>query len=188
MAEEGEGEAGWHARGRVRPTTFPLNSRRLTARVIKGIARELGLDVSAGAREDILLAVEGKIGDMGREPQNVRVEITEYDGKTIAVLRNEQGTVVESTLEEAQSEQDRNLGEEPSGDVGRESEGVTIREGLGNKTASLEDEVSRLASENAELREKTSRLFEDITSLNVEVSRLRGRMEEEREKYRRLWR
>ena len=188
MAEEGEGEAGWHARGRVLPTTFPLNSRRLTARVIKGIARELGLDVSAGAREDILLAVEGKIGHMGREPQNVRVEITEYDGKTIAVMRDEQGTVVESTLEEAQSEQDRNLGEESSGDVDRESDGVTIREGLGNKTAALEDEISRLASENVELREKTSRLSEDITSLNVEVSRLRGGMEEEREKYRRLWR
>ena len=121
--------------------------------------REQGLDVSAGAREDILLAVEGKIGDMEREPQNVRVEITEYDGKTIAVLRDEQGTVtvVESTLEEetAQSEQDRNLGEELSRDVGRESEGIMITERLGNKTAALEDEVSCLALENVELREKT---------------------------------
>ena len=100
MAEEGEREARGHARGRVRPTTFPLNSRRLTARVIKGIARELGLDVSAGTREDILLTVEGKLGDVGREPQNVRVDITEYDGMTIAVLCDEQGTVVECTLEE----------------------------------------------------------------------------------------
>ena len=190
MVEEGEREAGGHARGRVRPATFPLNSRRLTVQVIKDIARELGLNVSSGAREDILLAVEGKIGDMGRKPQNVRVEITEYDRMTITVLRDKQGTVVESTLEEEmdQSEQDRNLCEEPSGDVGRESEGVMIMEGLGNKTAALEDKVSRLASENAELSEKPSCLSEDITSLNMEVSRLKGVMEEEREKYRRLWR
>ena len=112
-----------------------------------------------------LLAIVVKLGDVGQEPQNVQVNITEYDRMTIAVLCDEHRRVVECTLEEetALSGQDRELDEEPSGDVGCKSEGIMIAERLVNETAALEDEISLLASNNAELRERTSHLAEDIT-------------------------
>ena len=119
---------------------------------------------------------------MGQEPQNVGVGITKYDEMTIAILRDEQGTVVEYTLEveTARSGQYREVGEETSGNVGRDSEGVMIAEQSENEIAALEDEVIRLATENEYLRKRTSHLAEYVTSLNMEESRLKGGMENEK--------
>jgi hypothetical protein len=63
----------------ARGQTFPLNSRRLTAAVIARVARELGLSVSASL-EDLRQIVGGKIEEMGHEPQNVRVTLSETRG------------------------------------------------------------------------------------------------------------
>ena len=51
---------------------FPLSSRRFTLTHLHAIARALKLPTSASG-EDILLMIEGKLGEMGRNPRTVQV-------------------------------------------------------------------------------------------------------------------
>ena len=55
---------------------YPLSSSRLAADVVKQIAVQLELPGIA-SRADAQLMVEGKIRELGHEPKNVQVRITE---------------------------------------------------------------------------------------------------------------
>ena len=74
--------------------TFPLNSGRLTGIVMRRVAKELGLSVSASL-EDMRQIVSGEIEAAGREPRNVRVELTESERGTKIALRDEEGVFLE---------------------------------------------------------------------------------------------
>ena len=55
---------------------YPLSSSRLAAGIVKRIAVQLELPGTA-SRADAQLMVEGKIQELGHEPKNVQVRITE---------------------------------------------------------------------------------------------------------------
>ena len=60
---------------------FPLNSGRLTARVVRRIAEELQLNISASL-EDTRQIVGGKIED-GTKTANVRVDLAETENGVV---------------------------------------------------------------------------------------------------------
>ena len=66
-------ELVWACRmGRI----FPLNSRRITAQILKRIAERLEV-AATGSLDEIRVAVDGKLAELGREPRNVQVLIGE---------------------------------------------------------------------------------------------------------------
>ena len=88
MAEGGTGEMHWvqvvAEAGEKRVRTYPLNSRRLTARVVNRIACSLGLPKSSLA--DAQQMIEGQLAET-REPQNVQVDIDAGMPEETAVIR-----------------------------------------------------------------------------------------------------
>lgn len=171
MAENGETGS---PRG-TRTKTFPLNSRRLTASVIGRIARELGLQIAASL-EDTRQVVDGKLEEIGKQSQNVRVELRESERGVAITLRDEEGVVLECQPEEESGDGADVETEEGGGEGGgarEESEGGGSR-AEAYRRAELEAEVSRLEDVNA--------------GLNVEVGELRTKVDEEKKRYRVLWR
>ena len=73
-------------RPRVPGRALPLNSQRLTDAVMCRIARELGVTGLASA-EDMRQIVEGKLGELGHPPENVRVELAEMEQGVVVVLQ-----------------------------------------------------------------------------------------------------
>ena len=151
------------ARGRS-TKTLPLNSGRLTATLIRRIARGLGLDISASL-EDARQVVSG---EMGREPQNVRVDLTDTDRGMVIHLRDERGVIMESQPEESTVEDERDDAED--GRSMRDGS-VTSPRGTPDREAELQAELARVMEENA--------------GLTAEVSTLK---DEEKKKYKQLWR
>jgi hypothetical protein len=91
MTEEASTAAAeWTRAGRV----LPLNSRRLTAAIIKRIARALELPESA-ALDDVRQMVDGTPTERGEEPKSVQVALIDTDGGVVIELRNEDGTFLE---------------------------------------------------------------------------------------------
>ena len=86
-----------------RTKTFPLNSRRLTASVVSRIAKELGLEISASL-EDTRQVVSGKITEMGRQPQNVQVDLVESGSGVVITLRDDEGVFLMSQPEDREDE------------------------------------------------------------------------------------
>ena len=66
-------------RAGVSPTrNFPLNSGRLTAGVVRRIAEELELNISASLED-----TRAARSRMGRKPQNVRVDLAETENGVV---------------------------------------------------------------------------------------------------------
>ena len=86
MSDEGHEASGERARDHVevargaRPTgrPLPLNSKRLTGVYVQTIARAMELPTKGSVTETRQM-IEGKLGDVGREPTNVQVIIGEDD-------------------------------------------------------------------------------------------------------------
>ena len=55
---------------------FPLNSRRITAQILKRIVEQLEV-AATGSLDEIRAAVDGKLAELGQEPRNVQVLIGE---------------------------------------------------------------------------------------------------------------
>ena len=68
----------------TRVRTYPLNSRRLTARVVNRIACSLGLPKSPLA--DARLMIEGELAKTC-EPQNVQVDVDTSEPEETATIR-----------------------------------------------------------------------------------------------------
>lgn len=90
MSLEGELEGRHEETRAVR--TFPLNSKRLTAKVVRRIAAALKLPKAS--LSDSLQMVEGSLGE-DREPWSVQVDILEAEVGTIIRLRDAGGVFLE---------------------------------------------------------------------------------------------
>ena len=178
MAEQ-EGETTTNRTRVSRTKTYPLNSRRLTASVVGRIAKALGLAISASL-EDTRQVVGGKIEEMGRQPRNVQVELSETEGGVVISLRDDDGAFLESQPENPENE------DEDSARAGEEDGGAR------EESRSHEEGGSHSASpggaHEAALEAEVDRLTEENTGLHLEVSGLRERVEDEKRKYKQLWR
>ena len=69
---------------------FPLNSRRLTAVLLRRIAKKLQLPTTA-ALEELRQMVEGKLADEGEDPMDIQVVVKDTETGTMIELRNDRG-------------------------------------------------------------------------------------------------
>ena len=170
MAKQG----GEVARGRARGRSYPLNSRRLTAVVVNRIVKAFSLEISASL-EDAKQIVEGKLIEMGREPQNVQVDLAETEGGVLITLLDESGSFLEIQPEEADGEE-----EERAQEGGKEAD-----ERVGDDHGHVDPDAR---SRESELEVELERLTEENTELCVEVSVLKERVEEDKQRYKNLCR
>ena len=77
-----------------RGRTLPLNSKRLTGPLVQQIAKSMGLPTSASL-EDTRQMLEGKIGEMEREPRNMQVVLQDVEGGVHITLRDADGIFLE---------------------------------------------------------------------------------------------
>ena len=54
------------------PRVLPLNSERLTLRLLQAMAMELGLPTNA-TKEDLRQMIDGQLNERGKDPLNVQV-------------------------------------------------------------------------------------------------------------------
>ena len=161
----------------TRARTYPLNSRRLTADVIGRIAASLGLP-RAGSLEDKRQMIGGKLEEAEREPRNVQVVVAETEDGVTVRLQDETGVFREITpgsVEVEAGSRRRSRGD---------SEGSDGSGGGGARSDDLETARARITELEAELL----RADEEHASLREEVSSVREELEEERVKYKALWR
>lgn len=131
------------------PQTLPLNSRRLTATLLRQLAGGLGVPTTA-ARGDLLTMIEATLTDEGRNPLHIQVVLQEVEGGTYIRLRDESGIFKE--VEPLEDEELSLHGE--SGEESESSETVTA----------LREEVKQLKEELVKQKAKTT----DLWKLNCE--------------------
>ena len=83
-------ESGEYSAASVEPKPLPLNSTQLTVRVLRQLARELGLPENASAG-DMRPLIEGALNDLDRDPWNVQVLLLEAEAGIMVSLRDEHG-------------------------------------------------------------------------------------------------
>ena len=163
--------------GRVARTT--LNSRRLTAVVLKRVVKVLGLPTAA-ALDDLRQMIDGKLVEDGEDPMSVQVvQIETEEGVTIE-LRNPDGYFL-TMRPEADTAVDDKAGAE-SGDRG------DVRLRGGSETASpvlSEDDTDPRVTH---LQLQIARMTEQNAALTDEVSELKKGITGEKARYRELWR
>ena len=149
---------------------LPLNSRRLTAVIVKRIAKALELPDSA-ALDDLRQMVDGKLSERGEEPKSVQVALIDTERGVVIELRNEDGVFLTVAPD---PDPDAERAERNSTSPPRSTDGSESGARVDSRLAELEREVKRLTEENAALSE--------------EVSELRDGMRVSKQKYRELWR
>ena len=179
MSLEGEPQ---ERRGETRAVkTYPLNSRRLMARIVHRIAA--ALELPKAPLSDARQMVEGSLGE-GREPWSVQVDIVESESGSIIRLRDADGVFLEVTPDEEEARDDGTAS--PGGAEQSEVEPEVAagdRDGSpGGKdvtSSSLAEETLKAARERvAELEAAT----QDNRDLAHEVRVLRERLKEESDK------
>ena len=109
--------------------------------------------------------------EMGREQQNVQVDILESDGGNVIRLRDENGVFLECQPDESSGSGDERDPEDGGSSDGVREDGSSTEE---SRESRLEAELSQLGAENWALRSQ--------------MSELHGKLEDEKRKYRDMWR
>ena len=148
-----------------RGRTLPLKSKRLTGSMVQQIAKSMGLPTSASL-EDTRQILEGKIGEMEREPRNVQVVLQDVEGGMHITLQDADGIFLEIEPEKIDEELT-----DPGTEMSQEEDGEREE---GGETETLHQE---LAEAN-----------EHIEELNAEVRSLKEGVEREKARAQELWR
>ena len=141
----------------------PLNSKRLTAGQLRRLAVALGVP-SSGSPADVRLIIEGKLTELGREPQNVQVVMEEGTPTAGLRLQDESGTFV--TVEAEEPTHPEELVEEP----------VVETDGL--QEDNDEDDISSLRQALEEVTLQKQTLEEEVEGLKQELGNSRSRITE----------
>ena len=166
--------------GRGSGRTLPLNSRRLTAPLLRQIAAGLGVP-STASQGDLLPMIEGKLTEEDRDPLRTQVVLREVEGGTLVCLQDESGVFREIEPPELDNPEDPQTSSEREEEDETESEVVaTLRAEIAQLRTELERQKAKtrdlwrvnceqLAEMDGSLVEKD----EEISRLKDEVARLR---------------
>ena len=173
-------------------TAYPLNSKRLTARIMARIARSLELPTAASLA-DTRQMVEGRLAERGHEPQNVEVLLMELERGTTIYLRDEGGDFLEVRPEEERGRSaERTSSTEPELEADKDGGSEAITDGGARDVDGLRAELEAARRRVGSLEVEAGRLQEaaaaEEAKLREEVSRLEEKVERERERYSALWR
>ena len=193
--------------------TVPLNSRRLTAKILRSLAAGLDIPTSA-SNEELRQMIEGKLLEQEREPRDVQVVImaaaTEGTGAS-PELQDEDGVFLEvesSPTTKAGGPGDGEHEEDARSLEGRERAdtlasvthdplaGVEEGRGSGSDTSELMAELDRLAAELEEYHTEMEELLESERSATArvkeekqaEIDKLRGEVREAKRRLKEAWR
>ena len=140
-------------------TPFPLNSKRLTAPVLKQIAGTLGVPDTA-ALDEIRQMIDGKLLEMGREPRNTQVVLGEAAHGIHICLQDADGTFLE--LESAEVVNPPEEGGEGGGAEDGVSDTETLRRALqeaNSEKGTLLGEVNALKAEIERTKERVKEMW-----------------------------
>lgn len=173
---EGPEASGEHGAPRV-DKVLPLNLRRLTAVLLKRIARQIDLPTTAALKEQRRM-IKGMLTERGEDPMEIQVALTETETGTDIALRSETGVFL--TIEPDHEERTEEA-------VNTEEEGVIVPETRREADADEETTVredplvitlrrnkEQLTAQNADLEEQKSKLQRELTEAKI--------------KHRELWR
>ena len=162
MAEhEAEGGGAGRPREPFKGRPLPLNSKKLTATLLRQLAR--GLEVPAtGSSDEIRQLIEGKLGGMGHEPRNVQVLVQDSRHGTRIGLQDVEGIFLDLVPGEPG-------GDSPPGDTRDEEH-----------NGGSDDDIEQL-------REALKEVSEQKGALQAEVSSLQEALARERERVREMW-
>ena len=176
MSDEGHEASGERAHDHVevacgaRPTgrPLPLNSKRLTGVYVQTIARAMDLPTKESVTETRQM-IEGKLGDVGREPTNVQVFIGEDDdGAEFVSLVDVSGVFLGPELLYPRGEVSGGVGAETHGDSGDSEDDEETHQ---SRVSQLEEALASCRQCNEDLEAK-------VISLSGELTRVRGRVDE----------
>ena len=174
MSDEAGTASGTTRAGHV----LTLNSRRLTAHVLRRVAKALGLPISASP-DDLRQMIDGALAEREEDPRSVLIAQLDTDEGVVIELRNSDGCfftispdlgMMEMLRESRGAERGSPPPSPPLGAVGG-ADGDTIAD---PRVPELEREMERLTVTN--------------TALSAEVSGLRDKLQGEKEQRRELWR
>ena len=165
---------------------LPLNSKRLTGAVLRQIARGLGVPGTASA-DEVRQVVEGKLGELGRDPRNTQVCWVEVEDGLKVTLKDADGVFLEVEPEEsgAQEEEEEEQVEVEAGDVDAlrqeleevkaaraslEAELTTLRQKYEREKAKAKDLWSVNCAQLAEFDETLLEKEEEITQLRDQLA------------------
>ena len=152
--------------------TVPLNSRRVTAPILRCVAAGLGLPTAASV-EELRQMIDGKLLEQGREPRDVQVVIAPAETGTPerVLLQDSDGILLEEPLTPAAKE-----------------DHVRGRESIERDAHELLEEVesARPGSETTEVTAERDRLAADLQKHREELDTLHRTLESEREKSARI--
>ena len=177
-----------------RGIALPLNSKRLTVSQLRLIAKALKLPTAAST-DEVHQLVEGKLGEMGKEPRNVQVFVCEEDARIMA-LQDEDGVIVTTEAVVAEMEErDSSTDEETMDTRGTEEEGPHPPEdvaALKSKIEELTREKVRLETELSEEKkahdEERKAHDEERKAYDEEKAHLEENLRQEKQKRKQIWR
>ena len=148
MESESSKTGEWEgSRGLLRGARpLPLNSRKITTAMWRQIANALEVPGPTAAGE-VRLMVEGKFRDMGKDPANVQVHVTEVERGNHLKLVDDEGEFLSVDPPEPELPSGENS---ESGDVAADGNNASIlaleaeRDALQLETDSLKEEVATL--------------------------------------------
>ena len=159
--------------------TLPLNSRRLTAALLRQLAGGLGLPTTASS-DDLRTLIEGKLTEAGRDPLHTQVVLREHERGTHMSLQDETGVFHEFDPPEADDPHGSELSdveeeeEDSEAVVALRTEVDQLRRELETQKGKLR-EMWRLNCEQlAEMDTLLVEREEENTRLRGELTRLRG--------------
>ena len=172
-------------RGKV----LPLNSKRLKTTQLQRLARALSLPTSASG-DELRLMIDGKLGEMEKEPRNVQVVISEAErGAERLSLWDDDGSFLDVDPEspdgdgsEKETESAATVGELQAALDHALEENAQLRVELQQQQTALEEERSQ-----TEALKKENERLEETTTL-TRVSELEGELKRERDKMKSVWR
>ena len=125
---------------------MPLNSRRLTAPLLRQLAGGLGVPTTA-PQGDLLTMIEAKLTDSGRDPLRTQVLLHDVEGGVCIGLRDESGVFHEVPPPERR---DLSLLENSEGEGESEPESETV--------AALQEEIAQLRADYRRFIESFAKL------------------------------
>ena len=138
---------------------MPLNSRRLTAALLKQLAG--GLDVPTSASmEEVRQLIDGKLGELGRDPRNTRAVLEEGDRGTRISLRDAEGVFL--TVDPPESPELE----------GEHAPTDTAEGGSAGELETLREELREAVDQQGALREEVAQLKEELENEKAKVKEL----------------
>ena len=157
--------------------TMPLNSRRLTALLLRRLADGLGVPIGA-TQADLRPMIEGKLTESGRDPLHIQVITRSVENGTHLSLRDESGIFAEFEPPEPENPPLADTSE--SSEEDDETELVSLRAEVERLKEELESQTVRTRDMWRLNCEQLAEMDKTLTEKDDEINRLKEELNRSR--------